>query len=210
MVKSVDTLWRFNRSNCRQYCCLIIFSQLHQKKWLGSFRGADDSSFPQPVKPFNDGPLPSPSLPPSSSHFCPRSLMQFSFFLSLISGFHLSYLLSLLSYHSCCSLPFLWSVLIPPWCLYLFLLSELLFSSLILYMSSCALWHYSFAGHVDAGKSTLMGHLLYLLGNVNKRTMHKYEQESKKAGKASFAYAWVLDETGEERDRYTTQANVHK
>lgn len=57
------------------------------------------------------------------------------------------------------------------------------------------------AGHVDAGKSTLMGHLLYLLGHVNKRTMHKYEQESKKAGKASFAYAWVLDETGEERDR---------
>lgn len=47
-----------------------------------------------------------------------------------------------------------------------------------------------------------MGHLLFLLGNVNKRTMHKYEQESKKAGKASFAYAWVLDETGEERDRY--------
>ncbi|XP_017342970.1 HBS1-like protein isoform X1 [Ictalurus punctatus] len=59
-------------------------------------------------------------------------------------------------------------------------------------------------GHVDAGKSTLMGHLLYLLGNVNKRTMHKYEQEAKKAGKASFAYAWVLDETGEERDRGVT------
>nr|XP_048700450.1 HBS1-like protein isoform X2 [Caretta caretta] len=59
-------------------------------------------------------------------------------------------------------------------------------------------------GHVDAGKSTLMGHLLYLLGNVNKRTMHKYEQESKKAGKASFAYAWVLDETGEERERGVT------
>uniref|UniRef100_H3BYM5 HBS1-like protein n=1 Tax=Tetraodon nigroviridis TaxID=99883 RepID=H3BYM5_TETNG len=59
-------------------------------------------------------------------------------------------------------------------------------------------------GHVDAGKSTLMGHVLYLLGHVNKRTMHKYEQESKKAGKASFAYAWVLDETGEERDRGVT------
>ncbi|XP_055391664.1 HBS1-like protein isoform X2 [Bubalus kerabau] len=59
-------------------------------------------------------------------------------------------------------------------------------------------------GHVDAGKSTLMGHLLYLLGDVNKRTMHKYEQESKKAGKASFAYAWVLDETGEERERGVT------
>uniref|UniRef100_F6ZFK6 HBS1 like translational GTPase n=1 Tax=Equus caballus TaxID=9796 RepID=F6ZFK6_HORSE len=59
-------------------------------------------------------------------------------------------------------------------------------------------------GHVDAGKSTLMGHMLYLLGNVNKRIMHKYEQESKKAGKASFAYAWVLDETGEERERGVT------
>ena len=37
---------------------------------------------------------------------------------------------------------------------------------------------------------------------VNQRQMHKYEQESKKQGKASFAYAWVLDETGEERQRY--------
>lgn len=61
---------------------------------------------------------------------------------------------------------------------------------------------------MDAGKSTLMGHLLYLLGNVNKRTMHKYEQESKKAGKASFAYAWVLDETGEERDRYVLSVKL--
>uniref|UniRef100_A0A3B4AYJ5 HBS1-like protein n=1 Tax=Periophthalmus magnuspinnatus TaxID=409849 RepID=A0A3B4AYJ5_9GOBI len=64
--------------------------------------------------------------------------------------------------------------------------------------------------HVDAGKSTLMGHLLYLLGNVNKRTMHKYEQESKKAGKASFAYAWVLDETGEERDGVTMDVGMTK
>lgn len=55
------------------------------------------------------------------------------------------------------------------------------------------------SGHVDAGKSTLMGHLLYQLGNVNQRAMHKYEQESKKLGKSSFAYAWVLDETEEER-----------
>ncbi|XP_071964463.1 HBS1-like protein isoform X2 [Antedon mediterranea] len=59
-------------------------------------------------------------------------------------------------------------------------------------------------GHVDAGKSTLMGHLLHQLGNVNQKTMHKYEQESKKQGKASFAYAWVLDETGEERQRGIT------
>ncbi|XP_045158816.2 HBS1-like protein isoform X2 [Mercenaria mercenaria] len=59
-------------------------------------------------------------------------------------------------------------------------------------------------GHVDAGKSTLMGHLLYQLGNVNQRAMHKYEQESKKLGKSSFAYAWVLDETEEERVRGVT------
>ncbi|XP_064382264.1 HBS1-like protein [Halichondria panicea] len=59
-------------------------------------------------------------------------------------------------------------------------------------------------GHVDAGKSTLMGHMLYLLGNVSKKAMHKYEQESQKVGKGSFAYAWVLDETGEERHRGIT------
>lgn len=36
---------------------------------------------------------------------------------------------------------------------------------------------------------------------VKSLTVHTYEMESKKAGKASFAYAWVLDETGEERER---------
>ncbi|KAL3285327.1 hypothetical protein HHI36_019436 [Cryptolaemus montrouzieri] len=59
-------------------------------------------------------------------------------------------------------------------------------------------------GHVDAGKSTLMGHILYAMGQVNQKTMHKYEQESKKLGKQSFMYAWVLDETGEERTRGIT------
>lgn len=59
-------------------------------------------------------------------------------------------------------------------------------------------------GHVDAGKSTLMGHLLYKLGNVTKKTMHKNEMESKKSGKGSFAFAWVLDETEEERTRGIT------
>lgn len=52
---------------------------------------------------------------------------------------------------------------------------------------------------MDAGKSTLMGHVLYQLGSVQQRTMHKYEQESRKLGKSSFAFAWVLDETEEER-----------
>uniref|UniRef100_A0A7G3B0L8 Putative translation elongation factor ef-1 alpha/tu n=1 Tax=Lutzomyia longipalpis TaxID=7200 RepID=A0A7G3B0L8_LUTLO len=64
--------------------------------------------------------------------------------------------------------------------------------------------HMVVIGHVDAGKSTLMGHLLFDLGNVPQRMMHKYEQESKKVGKSSFMYAWVLDETGEERTRGIT------
>jgi hypothetical protein len=64
--------------------------------------------------------------------------------------------------------------------------------------------HLVVIGHVDAGKSTMMGHLLYDLGNVPQRVMHKYEQESKKMGKQSFMYAWVLDETGEERTRGIT------
>ncbi|KFD55208.1 hypothetical protein M514_03849 [Trichuris suis] len=59
-------------------------------------------------------------------------------------------------------------------------------------------------GHVDAGKSTLMGHLLYILGNVEQKTMHKYKQESQRLGKSSFAYAWVLDESSEERERGIT------
>jgi len=59
-------------------------------------------------------------------------------------------------------------------------------------------------GHVDSGKSTLMGHLLFKTGNVTKKAMHKFEQDSKKAGKASFAYAWVLDETEDERSRGVT------
>ncbi|KAI8326916.1 P-loop containing nucleoside triphosphate hydrolase protein [Blakeslea trispora] len=59
-------------------------------------------------------------------------------------------------------------------------------------------------GHVDAGKSTLMGHFLYDLGQVNERTMRKFERDSQKIGKGSFAFAWVLDETGEERERGVT------
>ncbi|EDV96752.1 HBS1-like protein [Drosophila grimshawi] len=64
--------------------------------------------------------------------------------------------------------------------------------------------HMIVIGHVDAGKSTLMGHMLYDTGNVSQRVMHKHEQESKKLGKQSFMYAWVLDETGEERARGIT------
>ncbi|XP_034946876.1 HBS1-like protein [Chelonus insularis] len=64
--------------------------------------------------------------------------------------------------------------------------------------------HLVVVGHVDAGKSTLLGRLLYDLGQVSSKLIHKYQQESKKIGKQSFVYAWVLDETGEERERGIT------
>lgn len=64
--------------------------------------------------------------------------------------------------------------------------------------------HMVVVGHVDAGKSTLMGHTLLDLGEVTPRAMHRFETDSQKVGKASFKYAWVLDETAEERERGIT------
>ncbi|KAK1419992.1 hypothetical protein QVD17_29482 [Tagetes erecta] len=59
-------------------------------------------------------------------------------------------------------------------------------------------------GHVDSGKSTLSGRLLHLLGQISQKQMHKYEKEAKLQGKGSFAYAWALDESAEERERGIT------
>ena len=60
------------------------------------------------------------------------------------------------------------------------------------------------AGHVDAGKSTLVGNLLSKVGVVSKRVLHKYANESKAVGKASFHLAWVMDETSSEREHGVT------
>ncbi|ODM15042.1 hypothetical protein SI65_09537 [Aspergillus cristatus] len=59
-------------------------------------------------------------------------------------------------------------------------------------------------GHVDAGKSTLMGRLLADLKAVDQRTLEKYKREAEKIGKGSFALAWVLDQGTEERARGVT------
>lgn len=59
-------------------------------------------------------------------------------------------------------------------------------------------------GHVDAGKSTMMGRLLLDLGVVDQRTIEKLRQEAEKIGKSSFALAWVLDQRSEERSRGVT------
>ncbi|KAF7719833.1 Uncharacterized protein PECH_007781 [Penicillium ucsense] len=59
-------------------------------------------------------------------------------------------------------------------------------------------------GHVDAGKSTLMGRLLADQGAIDRRTLDKYKIEAEKIGKGSFALAWVLDQGSEERARGVT------
>ncbi|OCF45383.1 elongation factor 1 alpha-like protein [Kwoniella heveanensis CBS 569] len=59
-------------------------------------------------------------------------------------------------------------------------------------------------GHVDAGKSTLMGRLLYDIGELTEKEKTANERGSKKVGKGSFAFAWGLDALGDERDRGVT------
>merc|ERR1719334_1767469 len=59
-------------------------------------------------------------------------------------------------------------------------------------------------GHVDSGKSTSTGHLIYKCGGIDKRTIEKFEKESSEMGKGSFKYAWVLDKLKAERERGIT------
>ncbi|KAF0985792.1 hypothetical protein HZS_2270, partial [Henneguya salminicola] len=59
-------------------------------------------------------------------------------------------------------------------------------------------------GHVDSGKSTTTGHLMFKAGVVDKRTLDKYEKESREMGKESFKFAWFLDNTAAERERGVT------
>jgi elongation factor 1-alpha len=59
-------------------------------------------------------------------------------------------------------------------------------------------------GHVDSGKSTSTGHLIYKCGGIDERTIQKFEKEAEEMGKASFKYAWVLDKLKAERERGIT------
>ncbi len=60
-------------------------------------------------------------------------------------------------------------------------------------------------GHVDHGKSTMTGHLLFETGNVDEKTIAKYADESSKLGAGeTFKFAWVLDTLKEERERGVT------
>lgn len=59
-------------------------------------------------------------------------------------------------------------------------------------------------GHVDSGKSTTTGHLIYKCGGIDKRVIAQYEKEAAETGKSSFKYAWVLDKLKAERERGIT------
>merc|ERR1712123_182410 len=59
-------------------------------------------------------------------------------------------------------------------------------------------------GHVDSGKSTTTGHLIYKCGGIDKRTIEKFEKEAQEMGKGSFKYAWVLDKLKAGRERGIT------
>ncbi|KMP01322.1 translation termination factor GTPase eRF3 [Coccidioides immitis] len=61
-----------------------------------------------------------------------------------------------------------------------------------------------FIGHVDAGKSTLGGSILYATGMVDERTMEKYKKEAKDAGRETWYLSWALDLTNEERSKGKT------
>ena len=61
-----------------------------------------------------------------------------------------------------------------------------------------------FLGHVDAGKSTLGGSILYATEMVDQRTMDKYKREAKEAGRETWYLSWALDLTREERAKGKT------
>ena len=59
-------------------------------------------------------------------------------------------------------------------------------------------------GHVDAGKSTTVGHLIFQQGGISEREMKKLQAEADEKGKSSFGFAYYLDTNKEERERGVT------
>lgn len=67
-----------------------------------------------------------------------------------------------------------------------------------------------FIGHVDHGKSTTVGRLLFDSGNIDEQTMRKLEQKAAELGKKGFEFAFVMDNLKEERERGVTIDLAHK
>ncbi len=67
-----------------------------------------------------------------------------------------------------------------------------------------------FIGHVDHGKSTLVGRMLFNTKNVDQYLIDKYKKEAEEKGKATFEFAWVMDSLKEERERGVTIDVSHR
>ena len=67
-----------------------------------------------------------------------------------------------------------------------------------------------FIGHIDHGKSTLVGRILYETGAVDEQTLRKLKEEAKKFGKETFEFAYVMDRLKDERERGITIDVAHK
>ena len=68
----------------------------------------------------------------------------------------------------------------------------------------------AFIGHVDHGKSTTVGRLMYETGAVDPHIIEGYRKEAAAQGKATFEYAWVMDSLKEERERGVTIDIAHR
>src|SRR3989344_360507 len=67
-----------------------------------------------------------------------------------------------------------------------------------------------FVGHVDHGKSTTVGRLLYDTGNLPEQEYRKLKEKAAELGKAGFEFAFVMDNLKEERERGVTIDLAHK
>src|SRR5512136_18165 len=68
----------------------------------------------------------------------------------------------------------------------------------------------AFIGHVDHGKSTTVGRLMFETGAVDAHVIDEYKKEAASKGKATFEFAWVMDNLKEERERGITIDIAHK
>ncbi|MFC6975619.1 translation elongation factor EF-1 subunit alpha [Halomicroarcula sp. GCM10025709] len=65
-------------------------------------------------------------------------------------------------------------------------------------------------GHVDHGKSTLVGRLLFETGSVPEHVIEQYREEAEEKGKGGFEFAYVMDNLAEERERGLTIDIAHQ
>jgi len=67
-----------------------------------------------------------------------------------------------------------------------------------------------FIGHVDSGKSTTVGRILYETGAISEQVLNRMKEEANKLGKGTFEFAFVMDSLKEERERGVTIDIAHK